>query len=216
MTFCKIIISIVFYLAVFCTSIQAQFGSISSIIVSPSQPSESDSITIFVQTTFSSGACMLDNNNVALVGNSLKASAHHCVGMLTVICNYTDTFAIGTLSAGNYSFEMTLSSGAGPIPCSPGIFPDDMDTLTFSVSPISGINEMNIEQLDIYPNPFSDQLKIRSKEPVHIILTDIYGKIVLSAKNRNEWINTQNLMPGIYSFQLIEANETRAGILIKE
>ena len=85
MTFCKIIISIVFYLAVFCTSIQAQFGSISSIIVSPSQPSESDSITIFVQNTFSSGACMLDNNNVALVGNSLKASAHHCVGMLKLI-----------------------------------------------------------------------------------------------------------------------------------
>lgn len=216
MSFCKIIISIVFFMAMFCTSIQAQFGSISSIVVSPSQPTENDTIVVFVHNQFSSGGCELENSNFGLNGNVIKASAHHCIGMLTVICDYIDTFAIGTLNAGNYSFEMTLSIGSGNIPCTPGIIPDDLDTFSFHVSPITAINEMDINKLDIYPNPFSDQLKIKTKEPTHIILTDIYGKIVLSEKIRKEWVNTQNLKSGIYSYQLIKRQEIHSGILIKE
>ena len=61
--------------------------------------------------------------------------------MLATICNTTDTFKINPLSAGAYTFDLTLSSGFGGPPCTPGVVPDDYDTITFNVSAFVGIEE---------------------------------------------------------------------------
>ena len=63
------------------------------------------------------------------------------MGMLTAICNTTDTFEFNPLSAGTYIFDLTLSSGFSGPPCTAGIVPDDYDTITFYVSPSVGIEE---------------------------------------------------------------------------
>ena len=44
-------------------------------------------------------------------------------------------------SSRTYIFDLTLSTGFGGPPCSPGIVPDDYDTITFYVSPSVGIEE---------------------------------------------------------------------------
>ena len=61
--------------------------------------------------------------------------------MLTTICYNTDTFKINPLSTATYTFDLTLSSGFGGPPCTPGIVPDDYDTITFNVSAFVGIEE---------------------------------------------------------------------------
>ena len=97
---------------------------------------------------------MPDSKGITVNGLTVSASALHCIGMLTVICNYTDTFSIGPQAAGNYNFDMTLSSGAGMSPCSPGIVPDDTKSYSFSVSPVTDlVSVKNQETLKVFPNP---------------------------------------------------------------
>jgi len=54
--------------------------------------------------------------------------------MLTTICNTIDTFVISPLAAGTYSFDLTLTSGFGGPPCTPGFVPDDNQLFTFIVT----------------------------------------------------------------------------------
>ena len=62
------------------------------------------------------------------------ASAQHCLGVLASICNITDTFVILPLSAGTYTFDLTLTSGFGGPPCNAGGSVDDNQNFQFTVS----------------------------------------------------------------------------------
>jgi len=116
-------------------NINAQIsGSITNISCSPANPTTNDTIYVFVDTQFPSSDCLLMTSNFSINGNTIIASAQHCLGMLTAICNTTDTFMILPLSIGIYIFNMTLSSGFGGPPCTPGIVADDNQLFTFSVS----------------------------------------------------------------------------------
>ena len=116
-------------------------GSIISLTVFPTYPTETDTVYIFAELNFSSSDCELLAKIDYLSANSITASTQHCLGMLTTTCNTTDTFKFNPLAAGIYIFDLTLSSGFGGPPCTPGIVPDDYDTITFYVSPPSAIEE---------------------------------------------------------------------------
>ena len=118
-------------------------GSIISLTVSPAYPSETDTVYIYAALSFSYSSCPLDLKSYSISGNNIIASTQHCIGLLAAICYNTDTFKINPLAAGTYSFSLTLSSGfgsSGP-PCTPGIVPDDYDTITFNVSTSVGVEE---------------------------------------------------------------------------
>ena len=116
-------------------------GSIISLTVSPTYPTETDTVYIYASLSFASSSCPLDVKSHSILGNNIVASTQHCLGMLSAICYNTDTFKINPLSTGTYTFDLTLSSGFGGPPCSPGIIPDDYDTITFNVSTFVGIEE---------------------------------------------------------------------------
>ena len=116
-------------------------GSISSLTISPTYPTETDTVYIYAELMFSSSNCPLDIKSYIISGNNIAASTQHCLGMLSTICNTTDTFKINPLSAGAYTFDLTLSSGFGGPPCTPGIVPDDYDIITFNVSAFVGVEE---------------------------------------------------------------------------
>ena len=116
-------------------------GSISSLTISPTYPTETDTVYIYAELLFSSSNCPLDIKSYIISGNNIAASTQHCLGMLATICNTIDTFKINPLSAGAYTFDLTLSSGFGGPPCTPGVVPDDYDTITFNVSAFVGIEE---------------------------------------------------------------------------
>ena len=116
-------------------------GSISSLTISPTYPTETDTVYIYAELLFSSSNCPLDIKSYIISGNNIAASTQHCLGMLATICNTIDTFKINPLSVGSYTFDLTLSSGFGGPPCTPGVVPDDYDTITFNVFTFVGIEE---------------------------------------------------------------------------
>ena len=116
-------------------------GSITSLSISPVNPNSTDTIYIYAELSFSSSGCPLDIKSYSISGNNILASTQHCIGIAAAICNTTDTFKLNPLLPGTYLFDLTLSSGFGGAPCSPGIVPDDYDTITFNVSSFVGIEE---------------------------------------------------------------------------
>ena len=116
------------------------FGSISSFTISPVNPNNTDTVYIYAELLFIQTGCQLDVKSYNIVGNNILASSLHCIGMGAAFCYTTDTFKLNPLLAGNYLFDFTLSSGAGPL-CTAGILPDDNDVISFNVVTSVGIEE---------------------------------------------------------------------------
>ena len=121
-------------------------GSISSLTISPVNPNNTDTVYIYAELLFTSSDCPLDMKSHSVLGNNIVASTQHCLGMLTAICNTTDTFKLNPLAVGTYTFDLTLSSGGGGPPCTAGIVPDDNDIISFSVVNSVGIEEQTTKK----------------------------------------------------------------------
>ena len=80
-------------------------GSISSLTISPTYPTETDTVYIYAELLFSSSNCPLDIKSYSISGNNIAASTQHCLGMLPAICNTTDTFKLNPLAEGTYTFD---------------------------------------------------------------------------------------------------------------
>lgn len=122
----------------------------------------------------------------------------HCLGVATAICNTTDTFQIGQLAAGTYTFNFTLSSGFGPSGCSPGFVPDDNDQLQFTVSPSVGISDRSGTDLAIYPNPSNGVFQFTRPLPAAAEVVDATGRVLLSINQGTTSIDLTKLDAGTY------------------
>ena len=122
------------------------FGSISSFTISPVNPNNTDTVYIYAELLFCCSNCSLDMKSHSVLGNNIEASTQHCLGMLSTICNTTDTFKLNPLSVGTYTFDLTLSTGFGGPPCTSGISPDDNYVITFNVVTSVGIKELTTKK----------------------------------------------------------------------
>ena len=121
-------------------------GSISSLNISPVNPNNTDTVYIYAELLFTSSGCSLDMKSHSVLGNNIVASTQHCIGIAAAICNTTDTFKLNPLAVGTYTFDLTLSSGAGGPPCTAGIVADDNDVITFNVVNSVGIEEQTTKK----------------------------------------------------------------------
>jgi hypothetical protein len=173
-------------------------GMISSISVVPANPTVADNIEIHVAVQFTSSDCQPDNQGYFVNGTNISASALHCVGMLTAICNTTDVFEIGQLPAGNYTFDFTLSSGFGGPGCSPGFVPDDNDQFQFTVSGAVGISEVSFDESIAYPNPTTGMIFLKTPSSELGYLTTLSGKTILELSIGTKEVNLSELPSGVY------------------
>ena len=188
-------------------------GSILGFTVDPQSPTETDFVKVYVGLSFTSGDCPLDNKGHITSGPITDAYTHHCVGILTYICNTVDTFNLGYLSPGSHKFRLVLSSGAAPPPCTPGTLADDMDSISFIVTTATGINDYALTKPEvlIYPNPFNDNARIvlnssASLETAELRFIDVFGRVVKTYNDlqTNEIIlSRDNMECGVYFYQLI-------------
>jgi hypothetical protein len=199
----------VIILSVFLFSLETfSQGTILSLTVSPASPTSTDNVYVYADLQFSSMGCAVDHQGHSTTGSNTNASAHHCMGMLSAICNTVDTFNLGTLPAGPHVFQLTLSSGFGGPPCSPGIVPDDTETLTFNVTSAVGIQEEVMNSLiSVFPNPFSSEttIKLNSKiTSANAAMYDVLGKCVrnISFSGNAVKVERLDLKAGIYFIQL--------------
>jgi hypothetical protein len=137
---------------------------ITSIEVFPSNPSSLDTVYVYITSTFPSGSC--DGVvEFGLLDNNIYTSALHCLGLFTVICTDTDTVKLNPMEPGLYTVTHTLSSGYGPPnECSPGIVADDVQSVSFTVSPFTGEEESDKVNFLIYPNPGADYFTVQMDE----------------------------------------------------
>jgi len=203
----------------------AHAQQIQSIEIIPAEPTVTDTIKIIITNVFPSGGCdgTVDYN---IFENSILASSLHCLGMLTVICTDIDTLVINPLPEGQYNFVYTLSSGFGPPgECTPGIVPDDFETISFYVSPPLNVNELDAFSLTVFPNPAKDVCHLYFETSAigknTLSVFDAYGKsvLVLPVLNTNYvQVNTSALAAGLYFLQLTDdlSNKSKVLRLVKE
>lgn len=189
------------------TALHAQW--INSITIHPASPSSLDTLTLLAECSFPSAGCSDHTKYFSIVGNDIYANAIHCLGPMTVICNFTDTFKIDPLPAGNFTFHLQVDGGFGPSPCTPGIVPGPIDSVSFVVSPFTDIQEF-IGQDEVYafPNPVKDRFQIvglsDSEFPVQLEIFSISGKSIknLVNENVNYDFNISELPGGIYNLHI--------------
>ncbi len=198
---------------------QLKSQSITNITYSPINPTPTDTIYFYVDLMFPSSGCPLSNSGSSVVGQTVMASSLHCVGMLAAICNTTDTFMVLPLAAGNYTFDMTLSSGAGPVPCSPGIVPNDNRTENFVVSTITNIanSEVNTE-IEIAPNPSSGLFNLDNLNNTSVLIYDVLGNELVNLSNLNQKyvLDLSNQPNGVYLMKTITNGDSKTYRLLKK
>jgi hypothetical protein len=142
----KPLISISFLLITFFAN--AQY--ILNIYTEPSNPTVNDSIVVFANVSFPSGGCDNKAQFLSVVAGGFTGHDLHCLGPLSYICNTTDTFPLGFLATGNYTFVYSVDAGYGFPGCTPGIVAGPVDTLHFSVSAVTGINSLKSVNADLF------------------------------------------------------------------
>lgn len=190
-------------------------GNITAIEIYPSAPLTTDNVYLIAHLSFSSGSCEKQSFSASVVGNNVIASAHHCTGMLTVICDISDTTNLGVLPAGLYNVDLTLSSGAAPIPCSPGFAPDDNDTMSFIVAlPSTGIVDQYF-QFGMSPNPTNGKISLSGKHLTSHLGSEIkvytsQGKLAQQSTLTNDFsIDVSSLPAGLYFVKILNFTSQR-------
>ena len=194
---------IFFFVGFFIASlVHAQW--INSLSVNPASPTTNDSVYVYADCSFTAGSCDQHTQGHFINVNNISAWALHCVGMLTFICPYTDTFALGTLPAGTYMFTFQLDEGHGTLPCTPGIVPGPSSTFSFTVSTATStqVQKSSDGMISFFPNPVDDKMIFKTKslffESVRIF--NVEGKKIIEQflKSSESQIYSGDLTPGIY------------------
>jgi uncharacterized protein YozE (UPF0346 family) len=187
----------------------AQF--INNMSIYPVNPTTNDSVYLIASSYFQSGTCNQKTLNYSIINEYIDCDALHCVGMLTYICYDEDTFSVGKLPAGNYIYRYTVNAGFGFNPCTPGIVPGPTDSLSFTVTSTSGIDNHIFPELVVGPNPCSDFIEIKcySNEEKQVSIIDMTGKICQSENlsGNHIRINTNNITSGLY-FLRVQSQST--------
>ena len=197
-------------LCVFSAFILGQ-NTIDNIYIEPANPTSLDSIKVYADLTFHSSGCGLDNKYFSVAGNAISASAHHCLGMAMAICSTKDTFMIGPLPDGAYTFDLTLTSGFGNVPCTPGVAVDDIKTFDFNVGNVVGLNQDN-NVVDFYSTNRGDIINILlpKRALYRFSLYDLNGKCLKDFEVVNDCfkLNVSEIVSGIYIIQVSSVNLT--------
>ena len=161
----------------------AQFGQITSVQIIPANPTDADQVKAVVQVMLGGSPCNLNNAVSNITGNNIELDNYYCEGMLTMICNRTDTINLGTLSAGTYNLIVNMWTGCGPYTTV-----DSALNNSFNVSTFSKVSKINTSSnnLIVFPNPSANGeilLQIPNNNIYSIICYDGVGKEVFSSSN---------------------------------
>jgi type IX secretion system substrate protein len=197
-----------------CLSLNSSAQWIDSFIVTPSNPTIGDTIIVYANVSFPSGGCEEKVVTHSVLGQQVLGNSLHCLGVLSVICSTTDTFKINPLPAGIYTFVLQLNAGQSPAPCTPGINPGPVDSVSFTVSPTVSLNEVYKSEIIIFPNPTSSSIQLNLDSNVSLpVYAEVYstgGKLILRQKinSFNQKVDISGLAGGQYIVRAIDQKQT--------
>ena len=206
----KYILSLIF-LSFLCIGLKAQH-QILNIRIEPKNPTSDDKISVIVDLQFTSGSCIRDVVSHQVNGNTIISNSHYCVGPLTVICPASDTFALGNLLPGNYTFHSNLTSGGLPTPCTPGIVPNDMDSTMFTVTQVMNVESFKSRGIQILPTAVQGTVELNLEDGWRGSILSVYsleGKLMYQRKiTTNRELLKVNSAPGIYLLKIENSEES--------
>jgi Secretion system C-terminal sorting domain len=176
----------------------------------PANPTVSDDIYVLVDCRFNSSGCSYHTGGQSFfTSDSIGAWSLHCLGPLAALCDYTDTFHLGLLAAGNYSFSFQLDEGFGGPPCTPGFAPGPDSSFVFTVSLTTSEKEIEKEGVNIYPNPAINELRIQNAELrieeieiYNVIGKEMFSRQIATNGQQETIIDISTLTPGMYVAEL--------------
>lgn len=86
-------------------------------------------------------------------------------------------------------------------------------TVTVSVSDVLSIEDQ--WDVNVYPNPTSDILRVSSKEALSVKVFDLNGRIMTQTSGREIQVDMSNLKTGLYLVQLSQGNQSITHKVIK-
>jgi len=209
----KLINAVLILFVTACLSTKASGQFIQSLTVIPPNPTTADTITVLADCMFPSGGCDEHTQYSYIFGQDLYAGALHCLGMLSVICQYTDTFIVEPLPAGAYTFHFQLDAGALPSPCTPGIVAGPNDSVAFIVSPAVAIQEyISNDAVSVFPNPFTEQFQMTGftaeNYPLQVEIFSPEGKLVksITVNESTTSISVKEFPPAVYQVRIRKNN----------
>jgi hypothetical protein len=191
----------------FSITVKAQLPYINSLLISPANPTNEDTVKVTCESSFPSGGCPMISSSVIPNGYTIEVYAMHSLGPLTYICNSTNTITVGKLSVGSYVLNYNL----GCVPCLPqGV----TASVPFTVTAYTGISgkESSVKGFDLFPNPAEHNITLQLPPRLsasEILVCDIYGKQLIRFENispQNK-IDVSILPAGVYMVAVRSGNE---------
>lgn len=146
------------------------------------------------------------NGFVSLIANGGTSPYQYSYTSIPASKSPSLSTSFGNLCAGNYTFKVIDGNG-----CSKDtlitieLIRTNPNDVTPSLS--AGIEELKESKVQIYPNPFKENITIQMKEniPTDVIITDLTGKVVFKDQiySNNVNLNLSNLESGQYNLILI-------------
>jgi len=165
--------------------------------------SDSTSVTVFSlpNVTISSFTSVCLNSASFSLGGGLPAGGNYSGDGVFGGVFYPDSAGIGIHQI-NYVYTDVNS-------CS------SLDSTNITVDLCAGLNSINKEKIEIYPNPFIDEIVVsfpKNEEDVRINLTSQLGQIILQRKvsvvaNEKITLSLPELSKGMYFFTMIFDND---------
>jgi len=83
----------------------------------------------------------------------------------------------------------------------------DIETYEFL---ITGINNLAIDEISIYPNPANDFINIKNARGSEIMILDLMGReqMYINCENDNQQVSISNLDSGIYLIRILNDGNT--------
>jgi plastocyanin len=130
--------------------------------------------------------------------------------------SFTDNYD----TTANYKTATLFGTAANPreetiyVKCTDGLF---TDTLKIVIHVLIGLETNELDNINIYPNPTTDNIYITNAEGMKYDIIDITGKIVLSNSiiNSEETINIENLRTGSYFIKFYGNNKISTKKIMK-
>ena len=165
-------------------------------------------VTLDLTITTVDNSTTLNVNTISANQNSASYQWLDCDNGNAIISGATAQNFTPTVT-GNYAVEVTLGS------C--------VDTSTCTNVIITNIDEVGMENINIYPNPTKDdinvELPLNEFTSVEVKIYSVTGKLVYKNAQHNVnklVINTANWDKGLYFIQLISNNQTITKKIIKQ
>lgn len=148
--------------------------NIAGLEISPEEPiTPTQEVSVIAETIFANSSCNLQSAQVFMSADTVFVEALHVMGLATAICNSTDTVDLGTFAPGEYTVSYTL-------------FYTEINQIlefgdtAFAEFTVEGVNsteqEQGIDQIQIYPNPATDYLRIETSLRGNFTVYDVQGR----------------------------------------